>query len=450
MPLWTRLAAYVAATVLLPLVAVTVVVLAVADLDREDLLLQRGVVGACVAAVLAYAAIHVAYRRVLEAVEKLAERARGVTVGHLGRDAVPIAGPPELTRLGRTFDEMIQAVRSFMDERDHSEGQFRRSVERLGVALSGSHDEAAIAEVTTETARLLTGCRTAVLWQLDEARLTARATQGEARVRSTVALGEGLAGRAAAAGAPRFGEDRAVAEPHHEHAMAAPIVVGDRVWGVLATYGRSATTIPYSIDDVASLAHLARQAETALDNARLHAEATRLSITDPLTGLANRRELGRRLDLELARASRAGEPLSLVILDVDDFKAVNDTYGHPAGDAVLEEVARRLRAIGRRSDLAARLGGEEFALLLPGAGVELGATAATRLRRALGGEPVDATGAVVSITCSAGLATYPDHGATAEELLSGADAALYRAKAAGKDRVERAIPPERTREDAAR
>jgi diguanylate cyclase (GGDEF)-like protein len=433
-----RLAGYVVATVLLPLVALALGVLSVVDVEDGAVLLRLAIGGAAVAALVAYASLTVAYRGVARAADAMAERARGIAVGHLGVEPLPISGPREVARLGRAFNDMITTLRAYVDEVDRSQGEFRQAVQRLGTALSGSHDPDAIAEVTIETARLVTGCRTAVLWVVDDGRLVPRRTLGEARVRSALELGAGLAGVAARSASPQAGEHRAPAEPHHEHAMAVPLTVDGAVWGVLAVYGRTGTTTPFSLDDVATLATLARQAETALENAVLHAEATRLSVTDPLTGLANRRRLDERLTQELERAERFGEPFSIAVLDIDDFKVVNDTFGHPAGDAVLVELARRLRGITRDVDLVARSGGEELTVLLPKADRLTAAKAAMRMRKVVAAQPVAAADELIRVTTSIGVASHPADGTTAAELIAAADEALYRAKAAGKNRVERA------------
>ncbi len=153
--------------------------------------------------------------------------------------------------------------------------------------------------------------------------------------------------------------------------------------------------------------------------------------TDALTGLANRAAFEERLEQEIERVVRYGHPLSLALLDLDDFKQVNDLYGHLAGDDALRRVGRELAGAIRRVDLAARLGGEEFAVLLP----ETGTTEALALVRRLGGAirlPSDDT---PSLTASAGVATCPAHADRSEDLLAAADEALYRAKRAGKDRT---------------
>lgn len=163
----------------------------------------------------------------------------------------------------------------------------------------------------------------------------------------------------------------------------------------------------------------------------------KLATTDALTGLANRRRFDEHFAAEVARAARSGEPLTLVLCDVDHFKPYNDRYGHPRGDACLVEVARAFEGLVRRpADLAARYGGEEFALVLPETSQEGATKVAERLRsaiRGLGFEHEDNDGHGV-VTVSAGVATVIGGGWTVEEIIELADRALYEAKASGRDR----------------
>ena len=157
---------------------------------------------------------------------------------------------------------------------------------------------------------------------------------------------------------------------------------------------------------------------------------------DGLTGIANRRQCEEALVAEIARAERLGSALTLVLADLDDFKAVNDAHGHAVGDDVLRTFASTLRTTVRDSDLAGRWGGEEFLLLLPGADAVGAAQLADRVREAfVERSSIGRDGEVVSVTCSFGVAQYrPGDGQ--RELFGAADRALYQAKRAGKNRVE--------------
>jgi diguanylate cyclase (GGDEF)-like protein len=168
---------------------------------------------------------------------------------------------------------------------------------------------------------------------------------------------------------------------------------------------------------------------------RAYAEVERLAQTDPLTGLANRRHFMGVLAQEVERSERYGRPLSLVALDLDHFKAVNDAHGHAAGDDVLREAARALRAVCRDVDLAARMGGEEFSLLLPETDAAGARIVAERVRERIAGKAHRApAGQTFRVTASLGVARLRP-GASGEALLQAADEALYRAKAAGRNQV---------------
>ncbi|MET0417467.1 MAG: GGDEF domain-containing protein [Actinoplanes sp.] len=159
------------------------------------------------------------------------------------------------------------------------------------------------------------------------------------------------------------------------------------------------------------------------------------AITDGLTGLRSRRYFEQALQAEVSRAARSGAELSMLLLDIDHFKLVNDTYGHSSGDRVLVEVAQRLAGLVRSGDLVARYGGEEFAVLLPGAGPEQARDIAERMRAGIGGAPIAINEDRPNhVTVSVGVAGIPAC-ATARDLVLSADRALYAAKNAGRDRV---------------
>jgi diguanylate cyclase (GGDEF)-like protein len=188
---------------------------------------------------------------------------------------------------------------------------------------------------------------------------------------------------------------------------------------------------------------LARHAAAAVANALAHEETRRLSVTDPLTGAGNFRQLSTTLAREVERATRFNRPLSVVMLDLDHFKTVNDTHGHPFGDGVLREFARRLQDCLREVDTVTRYGGEEFTVVLPETGADGAAAVAGRIVRAVRDRPFTVGSRSSEVTVSAGVASFPDHGRTASEILRAADAALYAAKAAGRDRwclAEVAVP----------
>jgi diguanylate cyclase (GGDEF)-like protein/PAS domain S-box-containing protein len=168
---------------------------------------------------------------------------------------------------------------------------------------------------------------------------------------------------------------------------------------------------------------------------QLQAQLREQVIRDPLTGLFNRRFLEETLQREFSLAKRQSTTVCLVMIDIDQFKAYNDTYGHEAGDTLLKELGELLRKEVRQSDISCRYGGEEFLVVMPGAALEQGVERAELLRVAFSTGKYSHTGAKLNATISLGVATYPTHGGTWEEVLRVADRAMYVAKAAGKNRV---------------
>jgi diguanylate cyclase (GGDEF)-like protein len=182
-------------------------------------------------------------------------------------------------------------------------------------------------------------------------------------------------------------------------------------------------------------AWIAAQALIALENAHLHGLVQRQAVTDELTGLANRRRFLSQMDAEVARSRRSGSPLAIVLADLDDFKQVNDKYGHEAGDRTLRAFADILRGAVRDIDLPVRLGGEEFAVLLPDTDLAGGANLAERIRVTLEERRIESGSSHIRVTASFGVSCYP-LAASSDDLLVDADRRLYDAKRRGKNRVE--------------
>jgi len=193
-----------------------------------------------------------------------------------------------------------------------------------------------------------------------------------------------------------------------------------------------------SLETIQALEIFANQAVAAIENARSYSDARELSIRDGLTGAYNHRHFQESLQKELGRAERQGRPLTMLMLDIDDFKSINDRYGHPVGDAILQRVVTEIKAEVRGDvDLVARYGGEEFAVMLPETSTAAGAEVAERVRRRVDERlfrPPDSED-VLRVTVSIGLATYPNDAGAKKELIEKADAALYRAKRGGKNAI---------------
>ena len=216
-------------------------------------------------------------------------------------------------------------------------------------------------------------------------------------------------------------------------AAVAPLRVGETPWGLLEILWPRGSWQP-TRQAAPLLKHLARLVELAIQNQQT---LEKLVFIDPLTGVYNRAFYDRQLTLEMERAHRTGGKFGLLVMDVDDFKAINDRHGHRAGDQVLAALAQEMRDRMRKIDLLFRYGGEEFVLLLPGADAEEARRTAERLRAVVGERrfEVEGTPAPLRVTVSLGGAIYPDDARTATGLFRHADNSLYRAKEQGKNRV---------------
>jgi diguanylate cyclase (GGDEF)-like protein len=217
---------------------------------------------------------------------------------------------------------------------------------------------------------------------------------------------------------------------HAKSLLFLPLASREQVLGAAVLASRRSRHFDGGL--VEYLRDLAQQVALGVENARLFSALSQMASTDELTQLANRRRFSEGLRAELARARRLESRLSLVLADIDHLKAVNDTYGHPAGDAAIRHVADVLREGRREIDLAARIGGEEFALLLPGSEPSGGLRAAERVRQRLNATEVPTIG---TITVSMGVASFPEDGNSEEQLIRVADQRLYAAKEAGRNRV---------------
>ena len=199
---------------------------------------------------------------------------------------------------------------------------------------------------------------------------------------------------------------------------------------------RLVRSAPFDPDDRQFLEVIAAQVSLALSRIKFIATLQTLSVTDALTGVPNRRYWDLRLAEEIARAQRYRYPLAVLMVDIDHFKRVNDTYGHQVGDVALQQVASRLRSNLRRTDVLARYGGEEFGVLAPQTSLEAAKVLAERLRHAIASEPVQVNSDLsISLTISVGVAVFPEHGQNESDLVAAADAALYRAKEEGRNCV---------------
>ena len=221
-------------------------------------------------------------------------------------------------------------------------------------------------------------------------------------------------------------------------AMAFPLVCRKRIVGVLVAVDPAASSRAPSLGPsiVLGLRALLEPPAIALDNALALQKAEALSVTDDLTRLYNSRYLNLVLRRETKRASRSGRPLSLLFIDLDGFKQVNDNHGHLCGSKALVEAGAIIRGCARETDVVARFGGDEFSVILPDTGRDGALSVASRVRDRIGLHAfLESDGLAVHLTASIGVATLPDVAGSAEELIRAADTAMYRVKADGKNGI---------------
>lgn len=372
-------------------------------------------------------------RQLTGPLDELTAAAERVAGGDLAQ-VIPVRRDDETGRLATAFNEMTVALDRTIGELSRSRDALRESLGRLGGVLGSTHDLDALLQVVLDAAVAATGAQGGAAWSGDGGPLRLAATCGPERDWPEQVLdGSDVRGRALGrsgveADRPADGDAAAGAAR-----LAVALRRGPRVVGLLELEAAPGRRLDRAAAD--SLGALAGQASVAVDNVLLHREAQRLSTTDPLTGLWNFRYLSMSLAREIERATRFRRPLSVLMLDLDHFKSVNDTHGHPRGDAVLRELAARLTEQIREVDVLARYGGEEFVLVLPETTLEGAAVLADRICTAVRREPFGEPGEVpLRLTVSVGVAGFPDHAASAATLVRVADDALYVAKEAGRDR----------------
>lgn len=324
----------------------------------------------------------------------------------------------------------IENARLFSEQEERAEEL--QAVESIVRALMPLHDPVDIARTVDRELRRLIDYQTCCLYLIDEDTdvLVPIAHDVESEKVASMPVGEEFVGRIA-----RRGEAEIVSDPGDgvdESVVGAPLVYRDQVHGVItiSRVGRNA------FDENARrlLEIIAAQVAIACDRTRLYHELHAAATTDPLVGLWNRRYLLERYREERLRAIRTRRPLVALMLDIDSFKRVNDTFGHDAGDAVLCELAGIIRSTTRAEDIVARYGGEEFCVLLPETPLPLAIQIAERLRATVESHRMPAEAGVGHVTVSVGIAVWtPDD--SAEELFTRADVAMYRVKAAGGNGV---------------
>jgi diguanylate cyclase (GGDEF)-like protein len=424
------------------------------DAISNSRLLIGGILLAFLAAALLVSSV-VVVRALQGQIGQFLSAARGLARGKF-EHPVPTEGRDEFAELGREFNSMSQQLEQKIKEVDRRRRELQETIRRVGAALATGLDRQGVVGLTVETA--VEAC------EADAGRAVPvdRDAFGEARegnfdkdLSSMLESAERKAFEVRPdigvelleqvdAGAPRPSQREAVGSTAGElHALAVPMRarLGSRASaeyvGVMSIARRGR---PFSLSEEELLRYLAGQAMQSIENASLHETVQRQAMTDELTGLANSRLLHATLDRELERGRRFRSPLGLLMIDIDDFKPVNDTYGHQQGDEVLAAVASVLRDHSRDIDTPARYGGEELTVILPETDSEGAAQVAERMRDAIERlrVPLVRGKGHLRVTASFGAASIPDSASDKESLIASSDAALYRAKRAGKNRVERA------------
>ncbi|HMJ97439.1 MAG TPA: diguanylate cyclase [Thermoleophilaceae bacterium] len=370
------------------------------------------------------------------------------------RQLVQVEGNDEFAQLGREFNDMSEQLEVKIEEVERKRQELEETIRRVGDALATGLDRDGVVALAVRQAvdacdaeagrALPLALGTFARYEAGEVggsleRVIEAAERHVFMVRADV--GPELLG--ALEGDENAERTRRALSAHAEGAHALSIglrslVDGPEYLGAVSIARRGA---PFTREEEELLEYLAGQAVVSIENASLHETVERQAVTDDLTGLANMRAFTSVLDRELERSRRFDTPLGLVMLDIDDFKQVNDRYGHQQGDEVLAQVAGVLRGLSRDLDAPARYGGEELAVVLPQTDAEGAALLAERMREAIEALQVPRIGGggPLSVTASFGVASVPDTAADRDSLIAAADAALYRAKRTGKNRVEGAL-----------
>jgi len=352
----------------------------------------------------------------------------------------------------------------------HAAGQLRniqvyerlmRQVDELTVLcdvsreLSSSLEHEQLLQKIVESAVNLLDCGicSLMLFDDDKQKLRIRHAVGlppEVVERAVAKPGVGVAGAVAESGHPLLIED-ITQDPRFQprdrpddqkpdkyttqSLLSVPLLIGTEVVGVLNVNNKIDNAV-FTAHDLANLTMLASQAAVSIENARLYETLQRLAVTDPLTKLFRRNYFEEQMEAELGRCRRYGRPLSVMMLDIDHFKSVNDTYGHAAGDAVLQGLSGLLRRYARKDDLLARYGGEEFVAYLVETDEEGARLAGERVRQgAENQEFILPDGRKLKITISVGTASFPSDADDVATLVQRADLALYAAKHGGRNQV---------------
>src|SRR4051794_22858387 len=389
---------------------------------------------------LAFAFAVAVSRRLQSEIQRLLDAARRLGAGDFSVE-VPADGNDEFAALGQEFNKMAAQLKERLEELQRERERLQESIRRVGQSVAAGLDRVGVLEIVVQTA--VEGVSAAA------GRATMRGPDD--RLQEVARTGEPEAFRRALHAAEAAVIDAGqVAEIQvgGASALAAPLgadEAGDQVIGIVSVARGDHAFTPTERE---LFAYLTNQASVSVENVDLHETVQRQAVTDELTGLFNHRRFQEVMSVEVERARRYGHEMGLIMLDIDNFKQVNDTYGHLQGDLVLREVARVLRQSSREIDEPARYGGEEMAVALPQTDLEGAYQFAERVRHSVEALdlPLLSGDGTLKVTASFGVASLASaNHADKDALVAAADSALYEAKRAGKNRTVRANEASRTR-----
>ena len=373
---------------------------------------------------------------------------------------VPTHGSDEFAELGVEFNKMSEELAAHIAEIESKRKELEEAIRRVGEAVGAGLDREGVVALVVRTAIEACGAEAGRALPIDSKRMQhfeygidgddsllgglVAAERGAFEIDPDIGR-ELLATLEPEPGQPLPQRRPSTAQLELVHAIALPMrarIAGGSDIDFVGVISIARHGPEFTEQERDLFAYLAGQATLSIENVDLHETVQQQALTDELTGLFNVRQFHSRLAGEIDRASRFSTPLSLVMLDIDKFKLVNDNHGHQQGDRVLVEVASVLRRLSRDVDLPARYGGEELAVVLPQTDLNGAEQQAERMRAAIEGMQIQRLdgGGLLPITASFGVASFPGEGVDKTELIAAADAALYRAKRGGRNRVERGEP----------
>jgi diguanylate cyclase (GGDEF)-like protein len=382
---------------------------------------------------LAFAFAVAVSRRLQSEIQRLLEAAQRLGSGDFSV-AVPAEGNDEFAALGKEFNSMARQLQARLEELQRERERLEEAIRRVGQSVAAGLDRVGVLEIVVQTAVEGVGAaagRASMRGQDNRLIEVARTGEPESFRRALHAA------EAAVIDAGQVAE----IQLGGASALAGPLganEAGDQVIGIVSIARGDHAFTPAERE---LFAYLTNQASVSVENVDLHETVQKQAVTDELTGLFNHRRFQEVISAEVERARRYGQEMGLIMLDIDNFKQVNDTYGHLQGDFVLREVARVLRQSSREIDEPARYGGEEMAVALPQTDLEGAYQFAERVRQSVEALelPLPTGDGTLRVTASFGVASLAtaDH-ADKDALVAAADRALYEAKRTGKNRTVRA------------